>query len=72
MAAVAIPGDHAGLSVEECVAAGAEVGLLARGYRSVEAALRALVDAHEGSSEPRRVLICGSLYLAGTVLAQND
>jgi dihydrofolate synthase/folylpolyglutamate synthase len=72
MAAVAIPGDHASLSIEECVAAGAEVGLLSQGYRSVEAALRALVDAHEGSTEPRRVLICGSLYLAGTVLAEND
>lgn len=73
MAAVAIPGDHASLSVEECVAAGAEVGLLARGYHSVEAALRAIVDAHDGNTnESRRILICGSLYLAGTVLAEND
>jgi dihydrofolate synthase/folylpolyglutamate synthase len=72
MAAVAIPGDHASLSVEECVAAGAEVGLLSQGFRSVEAALRAVIDAHNGSDEPRRILICGSLYLAGTVLAEND
>lgn len=72
MAAVAIPGDHASLSVEESVAAGAEVGLLSQGFRSVEAALRAIIDAHTGSDEPRRILICGSLYLAGTVLAEND
>lgn len=72
MAAVAIPGDHASLSVEESVAAGAEVGLLSQGFRSVEAALRAIIDAHNGSDEPRRILICGSLYLAGTVLAEND
>jgi dihydrofolate synthase/folylpolyglutamate synthase len=72
LAAVAIPGDHASLSVEECVQAGAEVGLLSQGFRSVEAALRAIVDAHDGSDEPRRVLICGSLYLAGTILAEND
>lgn len=72
MAAVAIPGDHASLSVDECVTAGANVGLLSQGYHSVEAALRALVDAHGSSTESRRVLICGSLYLAGTVLAEND
>jgi dihydrofolate synthase/folylpolyglutamate synthase len=72
MAAVAIPGDHASLSVDECVTAGAEVGLLSQGYRSVEAALRAIIDAHgSDADEPRRVLICGSLYLAGTVLAEN-
>ena len=73
MAAVAIPGDHASLSVEECVAAGASVGLLSQGFHSVEAALRAIVDAHDsGAAESRRILICGSLYLAGTVLAEND
>lgn len=71
LAAVAIPGDHASLSVDESVAAGAAVGLLSQGFRSVEAALRAIIDAHGGSDEPRRVLICGSLYLAGTVLAEN-
>jgi dihydrofolate synthase/folylpolyglutamate synthase len=71
MAAVAIPGDHASLSVEECVAAGAEVGLLSQGYHSVEAALRSIVDAH-GVDDSRRVLICGSLYLAGTILADNS
>lgn len=72
MAAVAIPGDHASLSVEECVAAGAEVGLLSQGFHSVEAALRAIIDAHgSDSDEPRRILICGSLYLAGTILAEN-
>jgi dihydrofolate synthase / folylpolyglutamate synthase len=69
MAAVAIPGDHAGLSVEESVAAGAAAGLLSQGFGSVEAALRSLVDAQ--GAEPRRVLICGSLYLAGSVLARN-
>lgn len=72
LAAVAIPGDHASLSVEESVAAGSEVGLLSRGFRSVEAALRHIIEAHSGSDEPRRILICGSLYLAGTVLAENS
>jgi dihydrofolate synthase/folylpolyglutamate synthase len=69
--AVAIPGDHASLSAEDCVKAGTEVGLISNGYPSVEAALRSVVDAHE-DGPPCRVLICGSLYLAGTVLAEND
>jgi dihydrofolate synthase/folylpolyglutamate synthase len=68
--AVAIPGDHASLSAEDCVKAGTEVGLISSGFPSVEAALRSIVDSHE-DGPPCRVLICGSLYLAGTVLAEN-
>jgi dihydrofolate synthase/folylpolyglutamate synthase len=68
--AVAIPGDHASLSAEDCVKAGSAVGLLSNGFPSVEAALRSIVDAHAGGPACR-VLICGSLYLAGTVLAEN-
>jgi dihydrofolate synthase/folylpolyglutamate synthase len=68
--AVAIPGDHASLSAEECVKAGTEVGLISSAFPSVEAALRSVVDAH-GDGPACRVLICGSLYLAGTVLAEN-
>lgn len=68
--AVVIPGDHASLSAEDCVKAGSEVGLLSNGFSSVAAALRSIVDEHS-PDQPRRVLICGSLYLAGTVLAEN-
>jgi dihydrofolate synthase/folylpolyglutamate synthase len=68
--AVAIPGDHASLSAEDCVKAGTQVGLISSGFPSVEAALRSIVDSHE-DGPPCRVLICGSLYLAGTVLAEN-
>ena len=68
--AVAIPGDHASLSAEQCVKAGTEVGLISSAFPSVEAALRSVVDGHN-DGPPCRVLICGSLYLAGTVLAEN-
>jgi dihydrofolate synthase/folylpolyglutamate synthase len=68
--AVAIPGDHASLTAEACVQAGTAVGLISSAFPSVEAALRSIVDA-ERDGPPCRVLICGSLYLAGTVLAQN-
>jgi dihydrofolate synthase/folylpolyglutamate synthase len=68
--AVAISGDHASLSAEDCVKAGTEVGLISSAFPSVEAALRSVVDSH-GDGPACRVLICGSLYLAGTVLAEN-
>jgi dihydrofolate synthase/folylpolyglutamate synthase len=68
--AVAIPGDHASLSAEDCVKAGTEVGLISSAFPSVEAALRSVVDSHD-EGPACRVLICGSLYLAGTVLAEN-
>jgi dihydrofolate synthase / folylpolyglutamate synthase len=68
--AVAISGDHASLSAEDCVKAGTEVGLISSAFPSVEAALRSVVDGHD-DGPPCRVLICGSLYLAGTVLAEN-
>jgi dihydrofolate synthase/folylpolyglutamate synthase len=46
-------------------------GLPARAGESVTAALAELIAAHGNPSRPARVLICGSLYLAGTVLAEN-
>ncbi len=67
--AVAIPGDHASLSAEDCVGYAREVGLPAQGFASVDAALKSIMAEH--GPDKRRVLICGSLYLAGTVLAEN-
>jgi dihydrofolate synthase/folylpolyglutamate synthase len=69
LAAVAIPGDHASLSVEDMAGFARRVGLPAEGFDSTAAALAAIVAGH--GAAPRRVLICGSLYLAGTVLANN-
>jgi len=69
LSAVAIPGDHASLSAEDCVGFARQVGLAAAGFESVDAALKSILATH--GTEPRRVLICGSLYLAGTVLAEN-
>lgn len=69
ISAVAIPGDHASLSAADAVAAARQAGLPADAYESTGAALAAII-AHHGIAS-RRVLICGSLYLAGTVLAEN-
>ena len=69
LAAVAIPGDHASRSAAELAGFALQAGIPASGYDSTAAALAAIVARH--GSAPRRVLICGSLYLAGTVLAEN-
>ncbi|MFY0646494.1 bifunctional folylpolyglutamate synthase/dihydrofolate synthase [Sulfitobacter geojensis] len=65
--AVSIPGEAATLSVEETANAARAVGIEAIEAENVTSALREIV-----ASDPQaRVLICGSLYLAGAVLRQN-
>lgn len=66
--AVSIPGEKNTVAAEETARIARECGLDAAPAPSVEAALRAIV-----AQEPAaRVLICGSLYLAGAVLREND
>ena len=62
--AVSEPGQHLALPVEAIVAAS---GGLARPGPTIEAALAQMQD----QPGPARVLICGSLYLAGEVLKQD-
>ncbi len=63
--AVAEPGQHLAQPVAAIVAASEG---RARPGPTVAAALRALADASQQAPGPARVLICGSLYLAGEVL----
>jgi dihydrofolate synthase/folylpolyglutamate synthase len=65
--AVTIPGEENPLPAAAIVEAASSVGIAAHEARSVESALR---DSIRGG-EPGRVLICGSLHLAGVVLAEN-
>ena len=67
--AVEIPGEPASLTAAEAAAAARDSGFDAEEAGSVGAALQAI--AAKGGP-PRRVLICGSLYLAGRVLAENQ
>jgi dihydrofolate synthase/folylpolyglutamate synthase len=67
--AVPIVGEHAGRSAEEVAAFAQSVGLNAAACQSVEAALRFL--AARDWAVPPRILIAGSLYLAGLVLEAN-
>ena len=67
--AVAIPGEEASLSAGETAAVAHACGV-ADSAASAGVA-EALADLRERAAGPARVLICGSLYLAGTVLAGN-
>lgn len=64
-----VSGDHAGHTAATLAAVAAEAGLPATACASLEEALAA-VAAHTADGPPR-VLITGSLYLSGEVLALN-
>lgn len=68
LVAVPIPGDHASLSAAEAAGHARAVGIPATEADGVAAALAAIPKWHP---VPARILICGSLYLAGSVLAEN-
>ena len=69
LSAVPIPGEAGALDAAEATAAAKDAGFAAEPFDSVLDALEALT--RRGPGEPARVLICGSLYLAGRVLAAN-
>ncbi|RAU23751.1 bifunctional folylpolyglutamate synthase/dihydrofolate synthase [Paramagnetospirillum kuznetsovii] len=67
---IAIPGETASLSAEDAAAAATRHFCLdAKPTPGVEVAIRQLIAANSG---PARILVCGSLYLAGTILADNQ
>ena len=67
LTAVSIPGEANTLSAEETATAARAVGMPADTADSVQVAVEEIVQ-----SDPRaRILICGSLYLAGGVLREN-
>jgi dihydrofolate synthase / folylpolyglutamate synthase len=66
--AVPIPGEHASLTAAQSAEHARAAGIAASEGESVEAAVATILEAEPG---PCRILICGSLYLAGTVLAEN-
>ena len=73
--AVAIPGEAASLGAEEAARAATEAGFQARASAGVAAALGEIVrdSGRDGRRDggTGRILICGSLYLAGHVLVEN-
>ena len=69
LVAVPIPGEHAGRPPQEVAEAAQAAGLRARCASSFEHALREIAPTYESAAP--RILIGGSLYLAGQVLAAN-
>ena len=67
LTAISIPGEAATLSAEETEAAAQSVGITATRAEDALSALQAII-AKDPSA---RVLICGSLYLAGHILREN-
>jgi dihydrofolate synthase/folylpolyglutamate synthase len=67
---VPVPGSPAGRDPKALSEAAAAAGLIAEPLDSVETALAAIA-AQDAAQSPHRILICGSLYLAGAVLAAN-
>jgi dihydrofolate synthase / folylpolyglutamate synthase len=65
--AVTIPGEENPLSAPAIAAAARSVGLPAEEAPSTAAALATII----ADPTPARILICGSLHLAGTILADN-
>lgn len=65
--AVSIPGEQATLSAEETCAAAIQSGFNAETSTSVISAVQSITATNPNA----RILICGSLYLAGTVLREN-
>jgi dihydrofolate synthase/folylpolyglutamate synthase len=66
--AVALPGEHATLPADRVAAVAREVGIDAHVADDVGHAIAAIAA---GGAPAGRILICGSLYLAGAVLARN-
>ncbi len=65
--AVPVPGEAATLTAAETAAAATDCGIISTISDSVQEAIVAIVSKNESS----RILICGSLYLAGSVLKEN-
>ena len=68
--AISIPYEEAAMAPDQIIAAATASGLDATLADDVPSALAAITKAHTDGPAPR-VLICGSLYLAGSVLATN-
>jgi dihydrofolate synthase/folylpolyglutamate synthase len=65
---VTIPGEPASFTAQETAAIASGAGLPAEPAKDIESAIAAIA---KGATTPTRILICGSLYLAGRVLSEN-
>ncbi|MEO1564186.1 MAG: folylpolyglutamate synthase/dihydrofolate synthase family protein [Pseudomonadota bacterium] len=64
---VAIPGEKASLSADDLAGIATGIGMESEASKTVEDAIRKITRAIPGA----RIVICGSLYLAGHILREN-
>ena len=64
---VTIPGEPAALPAANVAGVAREIGFRAEAAADTEQAVRKIVSEESGS----RILVCGSLYLAGSILREN-
>ena len=69
--AVPVPGQAAGLDPERLAGLAREAGLAAEVSAHVPGAVEAILSRLDAKEPQPRIVICGSLYLAGAVLAAN-
>jgi dihydrofolate synthase/folylpolyglutamate synthase len=67
LTAISIPGENATLTAEETAKAAASVGISSQTAESIQAAIKSVTERDLSC----RILICGSVYLAGHVLRGN-
>ena len=65
---VSIPGEEATLTADQTAAAARGAGLTAQSAQDVECAISEIIKTDPNA----RILICGSLYLAGHILRENS
>lgn len=69
LSALEIPAQPASFTADDICVAARGLGLVARPSASVAAAVQDIVAAH--GPTPGRILVCGSLYLIGSVLTEH-
>ena len=67
-----MPGDHAGFTPAEMVGAARRLGLRAEAFGAPEQAFGWIAGNPGADRAAPRILICGSLYLAGAILAEHS
>jgi len=68
---VDIPGEDATLDAEDLMDVALDIDLDAIAVEDVATAIRLIAGEESSDLEPPRILICGSLYLAGRILREN-
>jgi dihydrofolate synthase/folylpolyglutamate synthase len=68
LTSIKIPGSDSSFTADEILISANKIGFQAKKTESIERAIKDIVSSERS---PSKILICGSLYLAGNILKQN-